>query len=174
MTIIPTLETERLILRPHRASDFEPFAAMWADPIVARYVGGVTSNREASWSKLMRMMGVWQALGFGFFAIEEKGTGTYVGGAGFHEMRRDMTPSIEGTLEAGWGLAPEAHGKGYATEAMRAAIAWAEAQDFGMPMTCIIDEANTPSKRVAEKLGFCDPEVGCYLGHSILVYRRPL
>jgi len=172
MVDIPTLETDRLVLRAHRADDFDAFAAMWADPRVAQYVGGMPASREASWSKLMRLMGVWQALGFGFFAIEEKRTGDYIGGAGFHEMRRDMTPSIEGTLEAGWGLAPAAHGKGYATEAMRAALEWARAQNFGMSLTCIIDVANLASQRVAEKLGFSEPVTGSYLGEPILVYRR--
>lgn len=174
MTIIPTLDTERLILRPHRASDFDAYRAMWGHPDVTRFIGGTPLSREASWSKLMRVMGVWQALGFGFFAIEERATGRFIGEAGFHDMRRDMTPSIEGTLEAGWGLLPDAHGKGYATEAMRVAIAWADAQDFGMSMTCIIAEANLPSQRVADKLGFAAPELGAYLEHPILVYRRPM
>src|SRR5690606_8311914 len=95
----PTLETERLILRPYRPEDFDAYAEMWADPDVVRFMGGKPFDREASWSRFLRQMGAWQLMGFGFFAIEEKETGVFAGEAGFHELRRDLVPSLEGTLE---------------------------------------------------------------------------
>ena len=96
-------------------------------PIVTRFIGGKPRTREESWIRFLRHAGMWQHMGFGFWAIEEKATGRFIGEAGFHELRRDMEPSIEGTLEAGWGFVTDAHGKGYATEAVPPLLAWGEA-----------------------------------------------
>lgn len=59
----PTLETERLILRPHRVQDFEAVAALWAEPEVVRFISGTPSAPEESWARLLRYIGHWQALG---------------------------------------------------------------------------------------------------------------
>jgi len=61
----PTLRTERLILRPHGVQDFDDVAALWADPIVVKYIGGTPNSPEQSWARLLRYMGHWQAMGFG-------------------------------------------------------------------------------------------------------------
>jgi RimJ/RimL family protein N-acetyltransferase len=142
--MIPTLETERLVLRPHRLEDFETYVEMWADPDVVRFITGKPMDRETTWARFLRHAGSWHHLGFGFFAIEEKETGLFVGEAGFLEGRRNVEPSIEGTLEAGWGLMPTGQGWGYATEAMTAAIAWAEGAFPGQRMTCMIVPDNLP------------------------------
>ncbi len=169
----PTLETERLILRPYRPEDFDAYAEMWADPDVVRFMGGKPFDREASWSRFLRQMGAWQLMGFGFFAIEEKETGVFAGEAGFHELRRDLVPSLEGTLEAGWALAPNVQGWGYATEAMTAAIGWAETAFPGQRMTCIIDPDNQPSIRVARRLGFAESARTRYRDAPVTVFERP-
>ena len=157
MTEIPTIETERLILRPHTVEDFEAYHALWSNDAVVRFISGVASTREQSWGRMLRVAGMWHHMGFGFLAIEEKSSGRFVGEAGFLDMKRDMQPvGTEGTLEAGWALMPEVQGKGYATEALRALIGWAEAHFPERPMSCIIDPDNTASLRLAEKLGFGD------------------
>lgn len=150
----PTLETPRLILRPHRLSDFDAYVAMWSDPDVVRFVGGTPHGREGSWARFLRHAGMWQLMGFGYFALQEKATGAFVGEAGFHEMRRAVDPPVEGTLEAGWALARAAQGRGLAREAMEAAVAWADAAFPGARMTAIIDPGNHPSLRIAAGLGF--------------------
>ncbi|MBB5572098.1 MULTISPECIES: GNAT family N-acetyltransferase [Rhizobium] len=155
MTIIPTLMTERLILRSHRLEDFEEYTAFWSQEDLVRYIGGETSTREQAWSRMLRYAGMWHHLGFGFFAVEERHSGRFIGEVGFLDLHRDMYPTTtEGTLEAGWGITPALQGKGYATEAVSAAIAWAEETFPGRRMTCIIDPENAPSQRVAEKVGF--------------------
>ncbi|ANK85183.1 MULTISPECIES: GNAT family N-acetyltransferase [unclassified Rhizobium] len=154
MIDIPTLETERLTLRPHRLDDFEAHAALWADETVVRFITGAPSTREQSWSRMLRIAGMWHHMGFGFLAILERESGKFIGEAGFLEARRDMEPSIEGTMEIGWALMPAAHGRGYATEALTALIGWAEAHFPGTPMSCIICPENHASLRVAAKLGF--------------------
>ena len=171
--MIPTIETERLLLRPHTLADFEAYAEMWADPDVVRFIGGgKPSDREASWARLIRHAGMWHHMGFGFFAIEEKATGHFVGEAGFHEVRRNIVPSIEGTLEAGWALNSAGQGWGYATEAMTAAIAWADGTFPGMRMTCIIDPDNLPSIRVAHRLGFREFGRTTYKEAPVILFER--
>jgi RimJ/RimL family protein N-acetyltransferase len=170
--MIPTLETERLILRPHRVTDFDTYVEMWADPDVVRFIGGQPFDRENSWARFLRMGGGWHFLGFGFFAIEEKATGLFVGEAGFHDLRRDLVPNIEGSLEAGWALMPTGQGWGYATEAMTAAIGWAETTFPGRWMTCIINPDNLPSVRVASRLGFVELARTTYHEHPVTIYER--
>jgi len=154
MADIPVIETERLILRGHTLEDFPAFAAMWADPEVTRFIGGSPLNEEDAWSKFIRIAGHWSLFGYGFWALEEKSSGRRVGEAGILNMKRDMLPSFHGVPELGWGLLPEAHGKGYATEATKAIIAWGENHFGKVRMVCIIDPDNGPSLRVAERCGF--------------------
>jgi RimJ/RimL family protein N-acetyltransferase len=171
---IPIVETERLILRDHRLADFDPYVEMWADPIVTRFIGGKPRSREETWIRFLRHAGMWRHMGFGFWAIEEKANGRFIGEAGFHELRRAMEPSIEGTLEAGWGFVTDAHGKGYATEAVAAAIAWGEANHPGKAATCIIDPDNAMSIRVASKTGFRERVTAIYNDVPTIIFDRQL
>ena len=172
MLEIPTIETERLILRPHRLSDLDDCVALSRDEAVVRYISGVPSTREQTWVRVLRWVGMWHFLGYGFLVVEEKESGRYVGEAGFQEMHRDMEPSIEGTLEAGWVLSTDAQGRGYGTEAMNALIAWAEARFPGKTMSCIIDPRNEPSLRLATKLGFREVTRTDYNNSEITVLLR--
>ena len=167
-----TLETPRLRLRPYRADDFESYARMWAAPEVVRFIGGAPVSREAAWTRFLRQIGIWRYLGFGFFVLEDRGSGAFVGEAGFHDLRRTIAPSIEGTMEAGWVLAPAAHGRGLAEEAMRAAIAWADRVHPGPRMTCIIQIEHAASLRVASKLGFAPYAETTYHGDPVKMLER--
>ena len=90
----PVLKTDRLILRPHRVEDFDVSAAMWADPDVVRYVTGAPSARPLSWGRLLRYIGHWQALGFGYWVVETRDDGRFLGEVGFADHRRDIEPSL--------------------------------------------------------------------------------
>jgi RimJ/RimL family protein N-acetyltransferase len=153
VTEAPVVETERLVLRAHRLDDFPAFAAIWADPIVVKHIGGKPSTEQASWMRMLRYPGHWSLVGFGFWALEEKASKRLAGEVGFMRFKREIEPSIGDTPEAGWVLAPWAHGKGYATEAVKAALAWKDAK-LGGKTVCLIDAANVGSFRVAEKCGF--------------------
>ena len=169
---VPVLETARLRLRGRTLDDFAFIREMWADPLVTKFIGGEPKPEEDSWSKFLRMIGHWQALGFGYWIIEERETGALMGEAGFGDFRREMEPSLRGEPEIGWVLAPEAHGKGYATEAAQAAIAWGD--DFFGPvrMSCIIEPGHAASIRVAEKCGFKETARTTYHGEDIVVLHR--
>src|SRR5258708_23056174 len=133
--MIPIVETERLILRGHRVDDFTALAAMWADPIVVRHIGNHPSTIEQSWARLLRYAGHWSLVGFGFWAIEDRASGTFAGEIGVADFKREIEPPV-GELETGWVLASWAHGRGFATEALRAVLAWADAKLGGRSTAC--------------------------------------
>ncbi|PCI33510.1 MAG: hypothetical protein COB54_04205 [Alphaproteobacteria bacterium] len=68
--------------------------------------------------------GIWSFLGFGNWALEKNSTGKFIGDLGFADFKRHITPSLEDMMEGNWGLITEAHGKGYAAEALTAALVW--------------------------------------------------
>ncbi|WP_430387979.1 GNAT family N-acetyltransferase [Dyella sp. 20L07] len=169
---VPVLETARLRLRAHRIDDHAARKVIWSDPEVTRYIGGRPLSGEDVWRRLLQFIGLWNVLGYGYWAVEEKETGRYIGDIGFADFRRDMEPSLEGMLEFGWVLAPSAHGKGYASEAVAAATAWGE-QHFGaLRAVCIISPENLPSIRVAEKAGFKLWQETIYHDTPTLVFSR--
>lgn len=172
MHSVPTIETDRLILRPYRRDDFGPYSALFADAGVTRFIGGVPFSREQAWTRFLRQVGMWHYFGFGFFALQEKETGHFIGEAGFHDLHRVISPSLEGTMETGWALSPLSHGRGLATEAVKAALIWGEQQFPTLRKTCIIDTGNLASLRVASKLQFKEARRTTYHGAQVILFER--
>ena len=171
---IPTIETERLILRGHTRDDFPAFARMWADADVTRFIGGAPLSEEDAWARFLRVMGHWAVLGFGFWAVTLKESGRRIGEVGILDVRREIEPSFHGVPEIGWSLLPEAQGRGYAGEAARAAVAWAEAKFGRVRMVCIIHPDNAPSLKLARRLGFREIARTTYKGEpTVLLERLP-
>ncbi|MGB3830278.1 MAG: GNAT family N-acetyltransferase [Mesorhizobium sp.] len=168
----PVLETARAILRPHRLEDFDAYAAMWTEPAVFRFVGGKARSREESWQRLLRHFGLWSMLGFGFWAIQDRESGRFIGEAGFHELKREIVPSIEGTPEAGWSLVPEFQGHGLGTEVVSRVLAWGDATFEGARTVCLIDPDNAGSLAVARKVGYREIVRTEYGGSPILMLER--
>jgi len=173
MTVaVPVIETARLRLRGHRAADFADCAAMWADPTVVRHIGGRPFSAEETWGKMLRYAGLWSLLGYGYWAIEERASDRYVGEAGFADFRREIEPSFDGMPEAGWVLASWSHGQGFATEAVRAALAWGDRHFGARPTACIIVPEHAASIRVAQKCGYREFVQATYKGHATVMFRR--
>jgi RimJ/RimL family protein N-acetyltransferase len=168
----PVLETERLILRGHGIDDLEASFAMWSHPVVVEHITGKPSTREESWSRILRYAGHWRLLGFGYWAVEEKSSGRFVGDVGFADFKRDIEPSLEGTPEIGWALDPAVHGKGYATEAVGAALSWSEQHLSALAAACIVSPQNLASLRVAQKCGFREFARATYKDHEVVMLRR--
>ncbi len=170
--LVPTLETERLILRGHQAEDFDDCAAMWADPNVVQYISGVPSTQEQTWSRLLRYTGHWQHLGYGYWVVTKKMDGAYMGDVGFADYHRDTDPDLSGIPEAGWVLNTQSHGRGYATEAVAAILHWADAH-LPFPKTAaMFDPEHSASIKVARKLGYSGDVLGRYQDHQALFLMR--
>jgi RimJ/RimL family protein N-acetyltransferase len=169
---IPLLETERLRLRGHRAEDFPDCFAMWSEPGVTRYIGGKPSSQQQAWTRMLTYIGHWSFMGFGYWAVEEKATGRYMGDVGFADFHRDVAPSMRGVPELGWALATAFHGRGYGTEAVRAAAAWGDAHFESTRTVCLIDCENTPSIRVAQKCGYREFDRGLFSGRPTVFLER--
>ncbi len=150
----PTLTTPRLTLAPPQLSDFDDSVAMWSDPLVVKHVGGRPFTPEETWSRLLRARGLWDVLGYGYWAVRETATGRYVGEVGFADLHRDIQPSLRGLPEMGWVLAAWSHGQGFGAEAVAAGLAWIDAALAPPVVPCIINPENAPSLALAAKLDF--------------------
>jgi RimJ/RimL family protein N-acetyltransferase len=146
MSLGPTLETERLILRPPSGEDFEAWAAFAGDEEAARFLGGAQS-RPLAWRAMCAMTGSWTIAGFGMFSVVEKASGVWVGRLG------PWSPEGWPGTEVGWGIAREHWGKGYAPEGATAAIDWAFDHLGWTEVIHCIDPGNINSQNVARRLG---------------------
>jgi len=172
VTGAPVLQTARLTLRPFRPDDVDAQAAMMADSRVMRHLGGAPLPREDSWRKLLCGAGLWALFGYGYWAVERRADGVMIGQIGFADFKRGIEPAIENIPEMGWLFAAEASGQGFATESGRAALDWIDSALNPPEVTALIDAANAPSIRVAEKLGFTAREEARYRDAPILLFRR--
>jgi RimJ/RimL family protein N-acetyltransferase len=145
--MIPTLETERLILRGFRAGDFETFAAFMADEDVMRYLGGAAMTRDEAWRSLAVTLGHWELRGYGTWAVERKSDGAFMGRVGM------IHPEGWPGLEIGWTLGKPFWGNGYATEAAASAMRYAFLTQPVPRLISCIDPDNRPSQAVAKRLG---------------------
>ena len=167
------VETQRLRLRAYALEDFETYAAMWADPEVTRHIGDGSPKPEAeSWTSLLRTAGHWQMLGYGSWAIDEKASGHFIGGIGFNNSKRDRGDALKDILELGWMFTPGASGKGYATEALQAVLAWGRTHFGPVRVIAITAPENIASMRVAEKCGFKEFLRGPSLGRPRVFFER--
>jgi RimJ/RimL family protein N-acetyltransferase len=150
----PTLTTPRLVLRAHRREDYEALHAVWSDPLVTKFIGGRPSTAQDSWFRIMRYLGHWPMLSYGYFAACDRETGAYIGDVGIANHMRGLHPDFDNAPETGWVLAPSAFGKGFATEAMTAVLGWFEATHGKQRTVCMIETPHHGSHNVATKLGY--------------------
>ncbi len=141
---IPTLETERLILRAPCAGDMEHEYRFYASK-ASHFVGGPISA-EQTWRTIASVIGHWMLRGFGLWALEEKATGTYQGRTGLWH------PEGWPEREIGWTLMEHGQGKGYATEAALKAREYAYTKLGWKTAISLIDPANEGSINVAKRL----------------------
>ena len=109
---VPVLETSRLRLRGFRADDFDTWFAISRHIDYHRYFTPEPMPAEEVWKLLLRSAGHWAVMGFGFWAVEEKASGRFVGGIGFLNLKRDIDPPLGDAPEMGWVLDPGIHGRG--------------------------------------------------------------
>ncbi len=171
MLRVPVLVTDRLVLRAHESGDLERSAAMWADPVVVRHIGNKPFSRQEVWSRLLRYVGHWAVLGYGYWAVTSRDDGRLLGELGFADFKRSIEPSTEGVPELGFALMKEAHGNGFATEALRAVVAWGD-ERFARTVA-IVNPENVVSQRVLDKLVYRETHHTTYGGEAVRMFARP-
>jgi RimJ/RimL family protein N-acetyltransferase len=142
----PELQTARLLLRPLRMEDFEPWADMMSDTEAARFIGGL-QVRAVAWRGFMTMAGAWHLQGFAMFSVIERATGRWVGRLGPWHPEGWPGPEI------GWAIIRECWGRGYATEGAAATMDWVfDVLGWDQVIHSIAPD-NIASQVVARKLG---------------------
>jgi RimJ/RimL family protein N-acetyltransferase len=142
---IPTLRTQRLVLRGFRAGDWDAYAAMEARPEVRRYRGGNILDRQQAWTSMQLLLGQWALRGYGVFAVQA--------GDAFAGFAGILQPADWPEPELSYSLDQPFWGQGIATEAAAAARDWAFAEHRFAGLVSYIWAGNAGSQRVASKLG---------------------
>lgn len=147
---MPALRTERLLLRRWRPTDLEPFAALNADPRVVEFLPAALSRDESD-ELARRIDAQFAERGFGLWALEIPGVAPFVGFVGLSVpgFAAHFTPCVE----IGWRLEAEHWGRGYATEAARAALAFGFDTLGLAEIVSFTAVANRRSRRVMERIG---------------------
>jgi RimJ/RimL family protein N-acetyltransferase len=165
------IQTDRLVLAPHRVEDFSESAAMWAEPAIVRYIGGIPSTPGESRARLHRYAGHWALLGYGYWAVREKHSQRFVGEVGFADFKRGLGERFDQGPECGWALMPWAQGQHFATESIRAALEWAATRSMGQTV-CMIHPDNKPSLCLAAKFGFHEYERTVFKEAPTILFAR--
>jgi len=148
--LVPELRTERLLLRPWRESDRDPFAALNADPVVMELFPATLSRSESD-ALVDTILDRWARGRPSLWAVEVPGRDPFIGFVGLLEpsFHAQFTPCVE----IGWRLGAAHWGHGYAPEGARAAL------EFGFEVlgldeiVSFTSASNVRSRRVMEKIG---------------------
>jgi len=167
-----TIETARLVLRPKTSEDLDAMCALYEDPDVAVWLGwgiGGEVDRAEAQRRLERHLEHERTYGFGMWAIVERSSGDVIGHCGLQHLGGG--PEIE----VGWALLSSRWGRGYATEAARAAVEYGFAELGLERIVAVILPENARSRGVAERLGMAEDGRGTYYGleHDRHVLTRP-
>lgn len=147
----PTVETDRLILRPFTEADLDRYFEIHNTVEVRPSLHIANEfDRDAAWAQMAHHRGQWALRGSGQWAVELKTTGEMVGRAGTHRPERVDWPG----LECGWSFDPAHWGRGYATEASQATVDWAFANHNVDQLVSVILPTNAASQAVAARVGF--------------------
>jgi len=166
MNSTPIITTDRLILRKSREADVDVEAEFFASDR-AEFLGGKQS-REQVWRMVATLIGHWEMRGYGFFAVEEKTTGAYVGHVG------PWYPEGWPEPELGWTIMNGFEGKGYAFEAAVAARKWVYDTLGWTTAISLIDPANARSIALAKRLGAAFDSEYTHERYGLMhVYRHP-
>jgi RimJ/RimL family protein N-acetyltransferase len=146
MSLIPTLETDRLILRGPDASDFPAYRDFYAEAAASSFYGGPLDASQA-WRRLAHDIGHWALRGHGMWAVVEKASGSTIGGCGI------VQPEGWPRHELSWWISPAARRNGFAEEASRAAIRWAQVSLGWSVVETHMKDENAAARALVLKLG---------------------
>lgn len=168
----PRLETARLILRGFTLDDFPAHAALWADPRTTAFFGGYAYDEETCWLRFMRNWGQWAMYGYGYWGIEDKASGRYIGNAGLFNAKRGVDLPYRDLPEAGWVLHPDYHSQGLMPEALTAIFAWADAHIDAPQSWAMINPGNLASQKIAARFGYVRAQDATYKDKPVWTFLR--
>ena len=150
----PVLVTERLELWKPVATDRGGLRALIEPREVLRFLGGMDPDDHDVFMRLLRNAGSWALYGYGTFMVRERGQPEIIGNCGVFHSWRGFGRGLDDVAEAGWIVGKGAWGKGYAQEAMTAALTWFEREHGARPTLCMVEQGHRASEAVAAKLGY--------------------
>lgn len=165
------IESERLLLRPPIIGDFDDLHALTAGPEMREHLAGF-AHVEDDYKRLLGNIGGWVTFGFGTFSVIERESDTFVGNCGIFRLLRGLGAGFDGHPEAGWIIASSRWGRGYATEAMTAALDWFESTHAIARTVCMIAPGNAASEAIAAKLGYRPTRMAEHRGDPVQLYAR--
>lgn len=168
----PILKTERLVLTPVALTDLDDLLALWADEDFTRHITGRPMTSEEVWFRLLRDLGQWSVDDYGSWTVRLADGGTYLGNVSILDHRRLVEPPMTDP-ELGWGLSPAFHGKGFAREALEAALAWTDAHLPAVRTVCMISPENLASSRLAARVGYSPYASTTYKDQPVQLFERP-
>ena len=146
--------TERLILRRPQASDLDALYALIEDAETRRFLGSAEPSRAREFTRMLQKAGSWSLYGYGTFIVIAKASGLMIGTCGVFHSYRGLGDDFDDMPEAGWIIARNHWGLGYAREAMDAALHWFDAEHGPQTIVAMIQTGNSASVSLAKSLGF--------------------
>lgn len=150
---VPVIVTERLELWLPSASDIQPLINLVMHEETSRFLGA-DATRADHFTRIQRNAGCWMLFGYGGFVVRQKGCPDPIGSCGVFHSYRGLGEDFDDMPEAGWIIAADQGGKGYAREAMDAALQWFEVTHGQQPIMCMIEVGNAASFSLAARLSF--------------------
>ena len=165
MAAMTVLTTQRLVLREMTGADLDHIAALFGDAEVMRYYPKPMTREEAhAW--VVWNQRLYRSHGFGLWAMVLRDTGEFAGDCGLTPQYVDGVKEIE----VGYHVRTSLQGRGYATEAAAAARDFARDKLLLSRLIAIINPANTPSRRVAAKIGLQPEKHATVFGYEHVIY----
>lgn len=166
------LTTDRLILRQPVTENYEALYHLTEPAAMRVHLGIDNPNRADSYARMLRNVGSWTLYGYGVFMVHEAESGDFIGTCGLFPSYRGLGEDFDDKPEAGWIIAEAHWGKGYAVEALSAAIDWFEAAHGAQRTVCMISPGNIASVRVASRLGYTYYATRDHMGSPIDLFER--
>ncbi|WP_208976501.1 GNAT family N-acetyltransferase [Polycladidibacter hongkongensis] len=159
-------------LRAPKLTDCAASQALWSDPLVYRYIREVPQTYAKAHARLMTYAGLWALHGYGYFCVEERDSGKFVGEAGFGSFDRGLGTHFDDAPEAGWVMCSQIHGNGYGRELLQMLCYFADEVAKFPRSVAMIDPHNAASLAVARRAGFKAYDKASFEDSEVLLFER--
>lgn len=154
MTTNPFLTTERFELWKPAPGDLDDLVRLLEGEDMTRFLGPARATSFSQFERLTRNAGSWALYGYGIFYVRRCGQAEIIGSCGVFHSWRGFDKGMDNVPEAGWIVRRDCWGQGVAGEVMRTVLPWFDNVHGKRRIACMIEEGNTASERLADRLGF--------------------